>query len=134
MGLFDVFRASKQLSKHEKAEVEKFLKGDTKKPTEDNLAALDELLEMYLRLIDAQEYLQKNTNGFNEMDLTPLRMELRRSVNKANEGGTKQFQIIADDILQAKKECSNLVAKLISLYNEQHDKPFHASMLDEAKR
>ena len=129
MGFFDIFRDSKKPSKDEQAEIEKFLEGDTRKPTEDNLAALDELLEMYMQMLDVQEYLLKKTDGFTEMDMTPLRMELKRNVAKAKEGGTKQFQIIADDMVNAKKELNITVGKIIEIYNGQNNEPFHISQM-----
>ena len=129
MGLFDNFRSSKKPSRNEQAEVEKFLEGDTRKPTEDNLAALDEFLESYLKMLDVQEYLLIRTDGFLEMDMTPLRMELKRNVSKAKEGGTKQFQIIADDIVNAKKELDITVGKIIEIYNNQNKEPFHISQM-----
>jgi hypothetical protein len=129
MGLFDNFRSSKNPSRNEQAEVEKFLEGDTRKPTEDNLAALDEFLESYLKMLDVQEYLLIRTDGFLEMDMTPLRMELKRNVSKAKEGGTKQFQIIADDIVNAKKELDITVGKIIEIYNNQNKEPFHISQM-----
>ena len=129
MGLFDNFRSSKNPSRNEQAEVEKFLEGDIRKPTEDNLAALDEFLESYLQMLDVQEYLLIRTDGFLEMDMTPLRMELKRNVSKAKEGGTKQFQIIADDIVNAKKELDITVGKIIEIYNNQNKEPFHISQM-----
>ena len=129
MGLFDNFRSSKNPSRNEQAEVEKFLEGDIRKPTEDNLAALDEFLESYLQMLDVQEYLLIRTDGFSEMDMTPLRMELKRNVSKAKEGGTKQFQIIADDIVNAKKELDITVGKIIEIYNNQNKEPFHISQM-----
>ena len=130
MGFFDNFRGSKNPYRDEQAEVEKFLEGDTRKPTEDNLAALDELLENYLQMIDTQEYLLKRTDGFTEMDMTPLRMELKRNVSKAKEGGTKQFQIIADDIVKAREECIIALSRIVEKYNKQNpNNPFHISQM-----
>ena len=100
-----------------------------KKPTEQDKVMLDEVVKNYIQLIDTQEYLLKKVNGFNEMDLTPLKIELRRNLNKAKGSNLAIFDVIGKDLFQAKKECENLVVNLIDMYNKQYDKKFHVNQL-----
>ena len=100
-----------------------------KKPTEEDKALLDELVQNYMKYIEVQEYLSKKVDGFQEIDLSPLRIELRRNLAKAKESNLTIFKMIGKDIYQAQKECQNVVANLIDIHDKQFDEEFHVSQL-----
>lgn len=100
-----------------------------KKPTEQDKVMLDEFVQNYIKLIEVQEYLLAKVDGFQKMDLTPLKIELRRNLEKAKDSNLAIFDMIGKDMYQAKKECENVVVNLIDMYNRQYEEEFHVSQL-----
>jgi hypothetical protein len=106
-----------------------------KKPTEDELNALSEIVEMYSRNLNAQFYLSKKLDRQVEMysrNIEAISIEtaltlLNKNYEIAILANLFKFKLIARDILIAKREGDIFLAKLLDLHDSTFDKPFHIS-------
>jgi hypothetical protein len=99
-----------------------------KKPTEDQLDALNTFIEMYIEMLEVQKYLSFKVTK-KETDIEEIKAMLYNNFNEAKSGNLAKFKIITDDLQTAKKECDMLVLKLAEIYNGQFEKPFHVSQI-----
>lgn len=98
-----------------------------KKPTEDEINALNEIVEMYSRNLNAQFYLLKKLDREEANSIETARALLNKNYEKAMSANLFKFKLIAQDILTAKREGDVFLAKLLDLHDSAFEKPFHIS-------
>ena len=102
-----------------------------KKPTNDQLLGLDEIVSMYEKNINVWEYLSIKLKLHNKKQFEELRENLNKNYTIAKTSNLMKFKMITSDLITAKRESDQILVKFLDLYEAEFKKTFHVSEMNK---